>query len=114
MRVWDLDVKNLCDNHLLGEHRELHAIWNILTLGKRGYVNHPETKRWIGKLRALYCRHEDEVREIERRGWHHHSDLDEKLASGNAIQDVFIDSIEKQKELLKNKPCICYKSKPEV
>jgi len=31
MRIWDLPVKDLCKNHLLGEHRELHAIWSILT-----------------------------------------------------------------------------------
>ena len=29
MRVWDISTEKLCKNHLLGEHRELHAIWNI-------------------------------------------------------------------------------------
>jgi hypothetical protein len=36
VRIWDLDPASLCDRHLLGEHRELHAIWSILTTGKRG------------------------------------------------------------------------------
>ena len=31
MRVWDVSPKELCRAHLLGEHRELHAIWTILT-----------------------------------------------------------------------------------
>ncbi len=31
MRIWDIPPKLLCRNHLLGEHRELHAIWSILT-----------------------------------------------------------------------------------
>jgi Pyrimidine dimer DNA glycosylase len=54
VRIWDLDTTVLCDQHLLGEHRELHAIWSILTTGKRGYAHHPETLRWRGRLAALY------------------------------------------------------------
>lgn len=48
MRIWDIAPKFLCQKHLLGEHRELHAIWNILTIyrGQGGYSKHPETKRW--------------------------------------------------------------------
>jgi hypothetical protein len=61
MRIWDLEPRFLCDRHLLGEHRELHAIWTILTLGRRGYANHPETRRWRGRLAALYARHESQV-----------------------------------------------------
>ena len=36
MRIWDLKPEILCDKHLLGEHRELHAIWSVLTLNKTG------------------------------------------------------------------------------
>jgi hypothetical protein len=108
MRIWDLPISELCDNHLLGEHRELHALWNILTKNKKGYSNHPETKRWVGKLRALYQRHEAEVVEISKRGWSHTSPLDENLATGSAIQDELIDSLDRQRKMLKNKPCHCY------
>jgi len=45
MRIWDIPPDKLCRNHLLGEHNELHAMWNILTQGKKGYANHPETKK---------------------------------------------------------------------
>jgi len=31
MRIWDIAPGKLCRNHFLGEHRELHAIWSILT-----------------------------------------------------------------------------------
>jgi len=31
MRIWDVHVKHLRRKHLLGEHRELHDLWNILT-----------------------------------------------------------------------------------
>jgi hypothetical protein len=57
MRIWDIPVEKLCRNHLLGEHRELHAMWVVITQNKKGYSKHPETIRWIGKLRALYLRH---------------------------------------------------------
>jgi hypothetical protein len=109
MRIWDIPTSNLCRKHLLGEHRELHAIWIILTSGKKGYSNHPETKRWKGKLAALYKRHEDEVEEIKNRNYIHKSDLDKKLATGNTYQDKLINSIEEQINILRRKNCDCYK-----
>lgn len=108
MRVWDVPPKDLCRIHLLGEHRELHAIWTILTTGKKGYRSHPETKRWIGKLAALYKRHEEEVKEMERRGYVHRSTLDKKLATGKHVQSDFVHSISEQREILKKKDCGCY------
>ncbi len=107
MRVWDVPVEELCRVHLLGEHRELHAIWTILTQDRRGYRNHPETKRWEGKLAALYVRHGEQAREMERRGYRHASDLDETLANGEKVQLQFVDTIERQRELLLAKPCEC-------
>lgn len=35
MRIWDIHPSLLCRKHLLGEHRELHAIWSILIYKKR-------------------------------------------------------------------------------
>jgi len=107
MRIWDISADKLCQNHLLGEHRELHAIWSILTNNKIGYSNHPETLRWHGKLKALYLRHEKLVCEMEKRGFKHKSFLNEDLAVGISIQNDFIDSIEKQVLLLRNKNCKC-------
>ncbi len=98
----------LCRVHLLGEHRELHAIWTVLTMNKKGYASHPETKRWVGRLHALYNRHEDEVLEMKKRGYTHKSDLDQKFATGYKKQDVFVNTVEEQREILKNKPCTCY------
>jgi hypothetical protein len=107
MRIWDVPVGELCRAHLLGEHRELHGLWNILTLGKKGYSLHPETRRWEGKLRALYLRHEALVWEMQRRGYRHASGLNEGLATGNAIQDVFVNTIEEQRAILRGKGCGC-------
>jgi Pyrimidine dimer DNA glycosylase len=107
MRIWDIPPEKLCRNHLLGEHNELHAIWNILTQGKKGYSNHPETKRWKGKLRALFCLHEEIVQEMIARGYNHKSPLEKSLAKGKRVQDIVVDSVERQIEILKQKGCSC-------
>lgn len=107
MRIWDLPPKKLCTNHLLGEHRELHAIWSILTKNKKGYSKHPEVLRWQGKLKSLYLRHEKLVKEMEKRGYRHKSLLDKKLAKGKKNQNKFWQSKKKQIKILKNKKCQC-------
>jgi hypothetical protein len=107
MRIWDIPPKKLCRSHLLGEHRELHAIWSVITKNKRGYNHHPETQRWRGKLNALYLRHEKLVKEMEVRGYNHHSILEKELAKGSTKQNVFVDSIEDQFKILKEKRCHC-------
>lgn len=107
MRIWDLPPKKLCRSHLLGEHRELHAIWSVLTKNKKGYSHHPETLRWKGKLKALYLRHEDEAAELIRRGYRHLSPLDARLAKGKAIQGEYVDTKKEQMKKLKRKNCGC-------
>jgi len=109
MRVWDIHPRHLCRKHLLAEHRELHGLWNILTKhkGKGGYSRHPETLRWVGKLKALYERHQMLVKEFSARGYRHLSPLDKRLAKGNGGQKVFINTVAEQKIILKNKPCEC-------
>jgi hypothetical protein len=107
MRIWDIPPKLLCRQHLLGEHRELHAIWTIITQKKSGYSRHPETLRWIGKTKALFNRHKALVTEMTRRGYNHKSPLERRLARGSHLQRTFIDSPTKQRQLLRNKKCDC-------
>lgn len=107
MRIWDVAPKRLCRQHLLGEHAELHALWAILTGGKKGYAHHPETLRWQGKLKALFLRHADLVEEMNRRRYRHKSPLPERLASGSATQDSCVDSYEEQLRILEKKGCGC-------
>jgi hypothetical protein len=107
MRIWDLPPSLLCRQHLLGEHRELHGLWRILTEDRRGYAQHPETRRWRGKLAALYERHEALVEEMARRGYRHASPLDQRQATGSAVQDDFVDPLEAQFTILRNKGCEC-------
>ena len=107
MRIWDVPPEKLCRSHLLGEHSELHGIWSILTEDRQGYANHPEVIRWRGKLRALYEKHQEIVDEMLRRGYQHNSPLDPQLATGAGSQEEFVDSIEAQVQILKDKGCDC-------
>jgi hypothetical protein len=107
MRIWDIHPKYLCRQHLLGEHRELHAIWIVITKKKKGYSRHPETLRWFGKLNALFQRHELLVKEMTRRGYHHYSPLKKVKNMGSAEQTSFVNTIKEQKEILRKKGCEC-------
>lgn len=107
MRIWDVPPEELCRSHLLGEHRELHGLWNILTRDLKGYRSHPETRRWEGKLAALYRRHETLVTEMSRRGYNHASPLDPGLRTGSSVQDEYVDPPDLQRQILAAKPCDC-------
>ncbi len=107
MRIWDIPPERLCRQHLLGEHRELHAIWTILTRNKEGYSRHPETMRWKGRLKALYRVHEALVAEMKQREYRHNSPLDIILAWGKGKQDEFVDMPEEQIKILRKKKCGC-------
>lgn len=46
--------------------------------------------------------------EMERRGYNHNTPLNVELANGAEFQLEFVDSLEEQRRLLKEKPCDCY------
>jgi hypothetical protein len=107
MRIWDLPPRILCRNHLLGEHCELRAVWNIITLRRAGYRHHPEVKRWVGKLKALHSRHDAIVEEMLRRKYRHLSKLPKRLATGSSVQRAYVDTPRQQRMLLRKKKCEC-------
>ncbi len=107
MRIWDIPPDVLCRQHILGEHRELHAIWSILTQNKKGYRHHPEVIRWEGALLALYERHRMLVTEMDQRGFRHMSPLDRSLAAGARSPQGYVDDPTRQRVLLKAKGCQC-------
>lgn len=109
MRVWDISPSLLCDKHLLGEHREIHAIWNIITQNKKGYSKHPEVLRWKDSIFYLNDRHNFIVFELYKRGFKHKSDL---IISFNdyivrSKPPNLITPISEQIKLLNSKPCKC-------
>lgn len=76
IRIWDVPCSVLSDRHLLGEHVELHTIWNAHESGlTAGYSRHPETLRWVGHLDALRLRHDEQAAQMARRGFKHRSAL---------------------------------------
>lgn len=108
MRIWDLPCACLCRQHLLGEHRELHAIWVYLTTTKgHSYRKHTETLRWRDRLDLLYARHEEQVTEMQKRGYNHKSPLDETLIKQRGLKKKYINTIAEQKAILKSRQCSC-------
>jgi len=105
VRIWNLPVEELDDQHLLGEHLELHIIWNALTGQRRpgqrgpGWRYHPETRRFEERLGALYNRHEAQVDEMRRRCWNgHKTPLDAALAAGSTREWPPVTEERRQKD----------------
>ncbi|MDQ1372293.1 MAG: hypothetical protein QG582_1209, partial [Candidatus Thermoplasmatota archaeon] len=76
----------------------------------RGYSRHPEVMRWRGKLNALLSRHEEDVREMEARGYKHRSPLsvsDVPCGHEGALQECLLELREDQARKLKLKGCEC-------
>lgn len=101
MRIWDISPGYLARQQLLGEHRELHGLANILIHGKKGYSQHPETLRWVGCLPALAMRHRQLSCEMALRGYQDRT----PLPAHSEVQwpDVWIDLPHQQFELLRDK-----------
>jgi len=76
-RMWLVDPRNLCRDHLLGEHNELHKLVG-------GIRNHPHGEAIADGQAAegnidtalINKRHGALVAEMERRGMNHGSPLD--------------------------------------
>jgi hypothetical protein len=85
LRIWDVPCALLTDKHLLGEHVELHVIWNAHVRGlKGGYSRHPETLRWVGHLEALRRRHSEQVAVMISRAFRHASPLQDLQTDGES------------------------------
>jgi hypothetical protein len=107
MRVWDVPSLDLCDRHLVAEHAEIHAIWSVITNNRRGYAHHPEVQRWRDNLGALAQRHDTTAGEMRRRGFRHDSPLPGAETAPLPRLVSLVDSIERQRLLLRAKPCRC-------
>jgi hypothetical protein len=102
MRIWDINPGYLNRQSLLGEHRELHGIVSILTSGKKGYANHPETIRWSKYGWALKKRHKLLACEMALRGYTDRSPVTTGSNRGK-WPDAYIDSPGRQFLLLRAK-----------
>lgn len=73
MRMWMVDPKIMCRQHLLGEHVEIHMLLGCLRRGKNidGFL-----KAKLVDPRSMFSRHEELVAEMQHRGYKHNSPLD--------------------------------------
>jgi hypothetical protein len=72
MRQWQVDPRILCRQHLLGEHRELHALAGAVRKGLTGMLTGLAVKECI-QLKDLEERHHELVAEMMKRGYQHNS-----------------------------------------
>lgn len=102
MRIWDIDPGYLNRQSLLGEHRELHGMVNVIVHGKKGYANHPETVRWAPYGWALAKRHAQLSAEMKLRGYNDRTPVD--LAEQEGIwPPTYIDEPAEQFAILTKK-----------
>ena len=73
MRMWMVDPKLMCRNHLLGEHRECHTLYGCLIIG-RSIAGH--LSRGQVEPQNLKARHDALADEMSRRGYRHLSPLE--------------------------------------
>lgn len=96
-RMWMVNPKLLCRQHLLGEHKELHQLLGSLKAGK-SILGHIKDKQ-VDPI-SIKERHQEIKFEMMRRGYNHNSDL--SFEEKNIIKDarsVDIDSKSNLKEL---------------
>lgn len=73
MRMWNIEPKNLCRQHLLGEHFEIHKlVGNLKHSGT--WANSLTAKGFLEPQNALK-RHNKLVCEMEKRGFNHRTPL---------------------------------------
>ncbi|MDZ7642493.1 MAG: DUF1722 domain-containing protein [Desulfurivibrio sp.] len=102
MRVWDIHPGYLNRQSLLGEHRELHGIVAIISQGRKGYSNHPETRRWVGHGWALTRRHRLLACEMALRGFTDRSPV-ELTGGEGSWPTVYLDDPAAQYQRLEQK-----------
>jgi hypothetical protein len=102
MRIWDIHPGYLNRHSLLGEHRELHGLVSILVNGKKGYAQHPETKRWVGYGWALRQRHRLLAAEMALRGYKDQTPVRTRSGNGQWPQ-IYIDDPYRQFQILVEK-----------
>lgn len=82
MRMWNVDPKLLCRSHLLGEHREMHALVGMIkkNISLQGYID-----RNLIETDKIKERHDLLVVEMLRRNYNHHTPIVEEPLPNNPL-----------------------------
>jgi len=85
MRMWMVDPRIMCRQHLLGEHAEIHAFVGAINHGYsiKGYLEND-----LLEVHSLYSRHEELAKEMKQRGYKHASGLDEKWKHAETLGSI--------------------------
>jgi hypothetical protein len=72
MRMWGVNPSLMCDRHLLGEHVEMHMLVGCIkkSMSLDGYM-----KNKLVRVDKILERHDDLVKEFERRNFSHKSPI---------------------------------------
>lgn len=75
MRMWMVNPRIMCRQHLLGEHVEIHMFIGTINRGKsvKGYL-----EKGLLEVHNLYNRHEELVKEMKQRKYNHYSEINKK------------------------------------
>lgn len=76
MRMWNVEVSDMCDKHLLGEHVEMHMFLGSFKKGRSllGYL-----EKGFLELHNIKKRHDEIVEEMKLRLMNHNSDLEDYI-----------------------------------
>ena len=94
MRMWMVDVKKMCNKHLLGEHVQCHMFVGTINKGKclSGYFDNK-----LLCVEKLKERHDELANEMVIRGMNHKSILpDFKILDTHKNGKIFVELNEKE------------------
>lgn len=92
MRMWMVNPKRMCKNHLLGEHVECHMLASSINL-KRSIQGHLDKGQV--EVHKIHQRHAELVKEMRARGYKHQS----KLKPFKSFRAGKIDILANEREL---------------
>jgi hypothetical protein len=95
MRMWMVNPRIMCRQHLLGEHAEIHMFIGTINRKKsvKGYL-----QKGLLEVHNLFSRHNELVKEMRKRGYMHHSEVEEKWKTAKTAG--FIDRKRNLEELV--------------
>ena len=104
MRMWMVSPSEMCRDHLLGEHRELHTLVGTLRAGK-GFDGYLENG--LLEFKSVIGRHNAIVAEMARRGYQHATPITELPDYPEHYNDFAVDQ-DKSIRVLKSRCNRCH------
>lgn len=99
--MWNVDTEKMCNQHLLGEHVEMHMFAGTLNKGVsvRGYI-----EKGLVEIHNIAKRHDEIAKEMLKRNMNHKSPIQKfkKVVAGKVnVQKNAIDLAKRCKECRK-------------